>query len=102
MNPTLKKAATAIAAKQVIEKINERRRPRKPSFLARFGKLFLIGGGVAAAYFAYKSGRIEPLLDKAKGSARGEGPSTASSNGSGEGNDITFRAENEPAGAPVG
>ena len=102
MNPTLKKALTAVAAKQVIEKINERRRPQKPSFFARFGKLLLIGGGVGAAYVAYKSGRVQPLLDKIKGNAPGTGSSTASSNGSGEGDEITFRSENDPAGAPVG
>ena len=102
MNPTLKKALTALAAKQAIEKINQRRRPQKPSFFARFGKLFLIGGGIVAAYFAYKGGHVERLLDKVKGNASGPGSSTASSNGAGDGNDITFRSENEPTGAPVG
>ena len=101
MNPTLKKALTAIAAKQVLDKINDRRRPRKPSFLARFGKLFLIGGGIGAAYYAYKSGRVQPLVDKIKGNAPGKGSSNASSNGSGEADEITFRSENEPTGAPV-
>ncbi len=102
MNPTLKKALTAVAAKQIIDKINDRRRPRKPSFFARFGRVLLIGGGIAAGYYAYKSGRVQPLLDKVKGTTSGKGSPTASSNGSGEGSDITFRSENEPTGAPVG
>ena len=101
MNPTLKKALTAVAAKQVLDKVNERRRPKKPSFVARFGKILLLGGGIAVAYYAYKSGRAEPLIDKIKGNSESGSP-TASSNGAGEGNDITFRSEDEPTGAPVG
>ncbi|MDQ4142296.1 MAG: hypothetical protein M3198_00890 [Actinomycetota bacterium] len=99
----MKKILGAVAAKQVIDKINERRKPKKPSLAARLGRFLLIGGGAAAGFYAYKSGGLEPLLNKVRGgsdSASGSAP--AESNGAGEGNNISFRSEDQPLGAPVG
>ena len=105
MNPLLKKALAALAAKEVIEKIVEARRPKRPSRAARFGRLLLIAGGLGAGYYAYKNGKLQPLIDKVKGAPSGYGsgaPTAASGNGAGEGGDITFRSEDQPVGTPVG
>lgn len=104
MNPTLKKILGAVAIKQVVDKIQEARAPKKPSLMKLFGRLLLIGGAAGAGFYAYKSGALEPLIDKVKGESKGStsaGSSTSSSNGSGEGNDISFRSEDQPATAPV-
>lgn len=101
MSPTLKKVLAAVAVKQVVDKVNERRAPKKPSLVARFGRVLLIGGGAAAGFYAYKSGRLDPLIDKVKGAAPSEGSSTAASNGAGEGNNVSFRSEDQALGAPV-
>ena len=104
MNPTLKKILGAVALKQVVDKIQERRAPKKPSLMKRFGRLLLIGGAAGAGLYAYKSGALEPLIDKIKGEASSPTSSSSkasSSNGAGEGNDISFRSEDQPATAPV-
>ena len=99
MNPTLKKALTAVAAKQVFDKVNERRKPKKPSFLARFGRFLLIAGGLGAGYYAYKNGQLDSLIGKVKGETPSGG---SSSNGAGSTDEITFRSETAPVGTPVG
>ena len=105
MNPTLKKILGAIAIKEAVDKINEWRAPKKPSLIKRFGRLLLIGGAAGAGLYAYKSGALEPVMDKIKGKSSSpdssRGAKTSASNGSGEGNDITFRSEDQPATAPV-
>ena len=103
MNPIVKKVLAAAAAKEVLERINEARKPKKPSFIARFGRFLLIAGGLGAGYYAYKSGKLQPLVEKIRGQApSGDGASRAAGNGAGEGDDITFRSETQPTGAPVG
>lgn len=104
MSPIVKKALAAIAAKELLERINEARKPKKPSLIARFGRLLLIGGGIGAGYYVYKSGKLQPLIDKVRGTQSGSSDSTsrAGGNGAGEGGDIHFRSETQPVGAPVG
>lgn len=80
MSPIVKKALTAVAAKQVIDKINEKRHP-KPTKSSRFGRLLLVVGGAGALVFAFKSGKLQPLIDKLNG-ARGK-PGSSTSNGAG-------------------
>lgn len=80
MSPIVKKALTAVAAKQVIDKINEKRHP-EPSKGSRFGRLLLIVGGAGALFFLFKSGKLQPVIDKING-ARGK-PRSSSSNGAG-------------------
>lgn len=65
MSPIIKKAAAALAIKEVVERVQEARRPKK-SFVGRNkGKALwaaLLGGGA----YLYKSGKIGPLVDQAK------------------------------------
>ncbi len=61
INPALKKVLAAVAVKQVVDRIQEARAPRK-SFLRRnFGKLAFVAVGVTG-FYAYKSGKIDQLL----------------------------------------
>jgi hypothetical protein len=93
MSPLVKKALAAVAAKQVIDKINERRSPKR----SRFGRLLLLVGGTGAAVYAYKSGLLQPLIDKVSGK---ESHRSSSSNGAGKGEESSFR-ESRSLGAPV-
>lgn len=95
MTPVLKKALTAVAAKQVFDKINEKRHPEPKG--SRFGRLLLIAGGAGALVFAYKSGKLQPLVDKING-VRGKSGSS-SSNGAGR-RDATIGSD-RPLGAGV-
>jgi hypothetical protein len=63
MSPIAKKALTAVALKQVYDKVQEARQPQKPSFVARLFKLTLLGGVIGGAVYAYKNGLI-PLGGK--------------------------------------
>ena len=66
MSPLLKKVAAAFAIKEVVERVQEARRPKR-SFVSRNkGKalwLALLGG---AAYL-YKNGKLQPMVQQAKG-----------------------------------
>ncbi len=59
MNPLLKKALVAVAAKQVLEKVIGRRRESRRSTLARVAPMALVGLGAAAALWLYRSKRAE-------------------------------------------
>lgn len=61
MSPIVKKAIAALAIKEGIERIQEARRPQKPSLLSRLFKLSLIGGAGYGVYYAYKSGLFDSL-----------------------------------------
>lgn len=61
MSPIVKKALAAVALKEVYERVQEARRPQKPSLFARLFKLMLIGGAVGGAVYAYKSGLLKSL-----------------------------------------
>jgi hypothetical protein len=67
MNPTLKKLIAAVAIKEGIERIQEMREPKKPSGWARFGKTLTIVGIGAGAYYAYKNGLFDGLIEQIKG-----------------------------------
>lgn len=73
MNPTLKKILAAVAAKKGFDKIQELRRPKKPSFFARIAPVALIAGAGGGTYYLAKTGKLQPLVDRVKGktSARG-------------------------------
>lgn len=64
MNPTVKKLLAAVAIKEGIERFQELRNPKKPSLIARLGKLALIAGVGGGLYHAYKTGRIHALMGK--------------------------------------
>ena len=97
MNPILKKSLVAVAAKQAFDKVNEKRHP-EPSKSSRFGRILLIAGIGVAAY-AYKSGKLQPLLDKIRG-AKGSSHHSAS-NGAGTGRDVTISSGDRSLSSPV-
>ena len=74
MSPLVKKAVTALAIKEGIERIAEARRPKKrKNVLVRLFKLGAIGGAAYGAFQAYKSGMLKPLTDKLSGGSSYEG-----------------------------
>ncbi|HEV3473226.1 MAG TPA: hypothetical protein VG408_08500 [Actinomycetota bacterium] len=78
MKPIVKKALAAVAAKEIYERIQESRRPQKPSALARLAKVGLIAGVAAGAYYGYRAGLFDRLLgrseDRYEGSLSYQGP----------------------------
>ena len=80
MNPLVKKALAAVAAKEIWDRVQESRQPKKPSFGARLFKLTLIGSLIGGAIYAYRSGLFNGLLgrssdDDYRGSMSYQGPS---------------------------
>ena len=68
MSPIVKKIATAFAIKELIERVQESRRPKR-SFVARNkGKMLWLGLLGGAAYL-YKNGKLQPMVEQAKGLA---------------------------------
>ena len=98
MNPIIKKSLVAVAAKQVFDKINEKRNP-EPSKGSRFGRFLLIAGGLGAAAYAYKSGKLKPLVDKVRGGSPASDRST--SNGAKGGGDVTISSGDRSLSSPV-
>lgn len=70
MSPLVKKAAAALAIKEIVDRVQEARRP-KQSFVGRNkGKALwaaLLGGGA----YLYKKGKLDSVIDQAKGLAGG-------------------------------
>ena len=66
MNPLLKKVLAALAIKEGIEKVQEMRNP-KPTMMDRVGGLLKFGAIGGGLFYLYKSGRLAPVVDKAKG-----------------------------------
>lgn len=75
MKPILKKVLVAVAAKEIYERIQEAREPRRPSLPGRLFKLGLVAGLAAGAYYAYRNGLLGGL---GKGSEDYEGAMTVS------------------------
>lgn len=76
MSPLVKKAAAALAIKEIVDRVQEARRP-KQNFAARNKGKALWAGLLAGGAYLYKSGKMGPLVDKAKSLAGS--PSGASS-----------------------
>lgn len=76
MNPFLKKVVAAVAVKEVIEKVQEMRRP-KPSLWSRVSPLALLAAVGGALFFLNKSGKLSPVVGQVKDKVGG-----GSSNGS--------------------
>lgn len=96
MSPIMKKALSAVAAKQVIDKINEKRNPKKSS---KFGRFLLLAAGAGALY-AYKSGKLQPLIDRVRGQDP-SGSAASASNGAGKSGEMSFSSESQSLGSPV-
>lgn len=75
MSPLVKKAAAALAIKEIVDRVQEARRPKK-SFVGRNkGKALwaaLLGGGA----YLYKQGKLDSVIDRAK-SMTGGGSSSS-------------------------
>ena len=97
MSPILKKAVVAIGAKKTFDVINEKRNP-KPSKKSSLGKLLLIAGGLGGIFYAYNSGKLQPLLDKVRGNGQDK---SSTSNGSGTGRDVTLGSQDRTLSSPV-
>jgi hypothetical protein len=98
MSPIVKKAVAALALKEVYERVQESRKPQKPSFLARLFKLTLIGGAAYGLFYGYKTGQLQRLASKATGSSGSsydsyEGSMTVS-------RPVETPSNNEPVDAP--
>lgn len=66
MSPLVKKAAAALAIKEIVDRVQEARRPKQNLVARNKGKALwaaLLGG---AAYL-YKNGKLDSLLGRAKG-----------------------------------
>ncbi len=66
MNPLVKKAAAALAIKELFDRFQESRRPQQ-SFVARNKSKALWAGLLGGVGYLYKNGKLGPLADKAKG-----------------------------------
>jgi len=80
MSPILKKILAALAVKEVFERVQEARNP-KPSFGSRIAKPLTFAGLLGGAAFLYRSGRLRPLVEQAKGLV-GKGKTSDSSHSS--------------------
>lgn len=80
MNPFLKKVVAAVAVKEVIEKVQEMRRP-KPSLWSRVSPLALFAAVGGALFYLNKTGKLSPVVGQVKDKVGG-----GSSNGAGSWN----------------
>lgn len=90
MNPFLKKVVAAVAVKEVIEKVQEMRRP-KPSLWSRISPFAIVAALGGALFYLNKSGKLGPVIDQVKGRT---GDSSSNGNPTWESNGST------PAGSP--
>ncbi len=99
MKPIVKKALAAVAAKELYERIQESRRPQKPSAFARLAKFSLLAGLAAGAYYAYKAGLFGGLFgrdeDNYEGSMSYQGPREDL------GSQTSFGEQTEPVPSPT-
>ena len=95
MSPIVKKALAAVALKEVYERVQEARKPQKPSFFARLFKLTLIGGVLGGAAYAYKNGLFGGLIGKGD-----SGYNTYDSSVTVQ-RPLESSTNNEPVGAPT-
>jgi hypothetical protein len=68
VNSIVKKAIAAIAITKGIEKIQERRRPKR-SFASRVSPALALAGLGAGVFYLSKTGRLQPLIARAKAMA---------------------------------
>ena len=68
MSPIVKKAATALALKELFDRVQEARRP-KQSFVARNKGKALWGAVLGGGAYLYKNGKLNGIVSKAKGLA---------------------------------
>lgn len=70
-----KKAAAVVAVKKIADRVQEARQPKR-SFMARMSPLALVAGIGGAAFWAYRNGKLDPVVEQAKnltGGSEGNG-----------------------------
>lgn len=72
MNSILKKAIAAVAVTKGIEKIQDMRRPKR-SFASRISPALALAGLGAGVFYLSKTGKLQPLVARAKAMAGGNG-----------------------------
>jgi hypothetical protein len=71
----LKRVAIGFAIKKGIDMYQEARRPKKPSMLGRLAKLGMWAAGGGGLFYAFVSGKLQPLVDKVMGASSSSGQS---------------------------
>lgn len=67
--PIVKRVAMAFAVKKGIDMFQEARRPKKPSMIGRLAKLGVWAAGGGGLFYAFVSGKLQPLVDKVMGAS---------------------------------
>jgi hypothetical protein len=65
MSPIVKRVLGALAIKEVIDRVQEARRPKK-RLIGRLGSplmLAALGGGI---FYLYKNGKLDPVIEQGK------------------------------------
>ena len=75
MNPLVKKALAALAITKGIEKIQDMRKPKR-SLAARVSPLLALVGLGAGVFYLNKTGKLQPLVERAKSMGGGNGNGT--------------------------
>ena len=65
MNPTVKRILGAIAVKEVIDRIQEARKPKKGLF-SRAGSLLVPAAIAGGVYYLYKNGKLDPFIEQGR------------------------------------
>jgi len=66
MSPLVKKVAAAFALKEVVDRVQESRRPKR-SFVARNKGKALLAAVAGGGAYLYRTGKLDSLVLKAKG-----------------------------------
>lgn len=78
--PIIKRVAIGFAIKKGIDMYQESRRPQKRSILGRLAKMGLWAASGGGLFYAFVSGKLQPLVDKVMGaSSSSQGSDTWSS-----------------------
>ena len=72
MNPLVKKAIAALAITKGIQKIRDNRKPKR-SLGSRVSAPLAIAGLGAGVFYLNKTGKLQPLIEKAKSMGGGNG-----------------------------
>ena len=65
MNPIVKRALGALAIKEVIDRVQEARKPKK-SLFGRLGSPLLLVAIGGTVFYLYKNGKLDPVIEQGK------------------------------------
>lgn len=72
MSGLWKKAAAAVAVKKIVDRVQEARQPKR-SFISKISPAVIVAGIGGAAFWAYKNGKLDPVVEQAKSLTGQEG-----------------------------